>query len=409
MDWRMLSESLSPPLQRPSVMHQAPTPHLDRLMAEGTTFSRAYSASPKCSPSRYSIVTGRYPSSCLGLRPNPNGPACQSVKPGNLVPLTGADVTDNLVHMLSNKMGYAASLTGKWHLFNTKQANKEDLQREAKRVGFTHADNFYVANIGMGQGDEMRADQQMEWLVLDAVTFVNESVANNKPFFLHLNPVLPNGPGLPEALLNDPPTNIRLEFSVEPSLPPFWPGMPSRTSVLERAKASAPGQDDKSLPDACAMVWLDDAVGALLATLTAHNILDNTMIVLTSDHAASAKGELYEHGNRVPFVVRYPPSFAAGKLHTGLVSTIDIAPTVMDMLGTPDNALTMDGISLVKLVTGKAHRDHLVLEISYDRAVVTETHKYIFKPQGSSLINSVSNSNTGKVSAYPAFFDWEQL
>ena len=85
-----------------------------------------------------------------------------------------------------------------------------------------------------------------------------------QPFFLHWNPILPNGPGLPPALRCDPPTGIQLESGTV-SWQPFWPMMPSRTNVLSRAEANTPS--DKMLADTAGMIWLDDSIGTCASAL----------------------------------------------------------------------------------------------------------------------------------------------
>ena len=94
MDWQHVDKSLSPPLYRDNKLDQAPTPNLDRLRAEGTTFSRAYVSSPKCSPSRYSIVTSRFPTRCNSLQ---TGRCDAPPMPANVLSLQTTDARDNLV------------------------------------------------------------------------------------------------------------------------------------------------------------------------------------------------------------------------------------------------------------------------------------------------------------------------
>jgi hypothetical protein len=138
------------------------------------------------------------------------------------------------------------------------------------------------------------------------------------------------------------------------------------------------------------------------------------MIVFLTDHAAASKNELYEHGLRVPFIVRYPGfSLPAGTVYEGLIQNIDVVPSMFELIGyTPPPEYIMDGESFVgKLNGGPDTRTHLVAEISMDRAVIGKRWKYISKPQAEGICNAVSKEGckTGTYPILPAINDWEQL
>ena len=317
-----------------------------------------------------------------------------SVTIDNVVPLSGLDLRENLQTLLRDALHFSTAQVGKWHLAadNTGRSDYSSLQAQVRSAGFTHAEHIYFSNLAQDY------DQQMEWMIADAITFLNTSLRADASFFLHLNPVLPGGPGMPDVLSNDPPTNVRLQSGLARNLPSAARSiLPSRSSVLARATNSPTEQ--KALSEAAAMIWLDDGMGAIVSLLEARRVLDETFIVITADHAYEAKGEAYELGIRVPFIVRYPGAFPAGTTHRGLVSTLDLVPTVTELAGYSDPAdgssqppWARDGMSLVTLMNDASARDHLMIEIFNDRAVVFDDFKYVYKPQGDRLANTVSGS-----------------
>jgi arylsulfatase A-like enzyme len=127
------------------------------------------------------------------------------------------------------------------------------------------------------------------------------------------------------------------------------------------------------------MVYLDDSIGLIYRWLEELGQLDNTMVVFTTDHAAIAKGQIYEHGVRVPFIVRYPGfSLPAGSIYEGLIQTLDLAPSIFEMVGLNPASFLFDGESFVgKLNGGDDTRTHLVAELVLDRAVIEQRWKVV--------------------------------
>merc|ERR1719464_1522030 len=105
---------------------------------------------------------------------------------------------------------------------------------------------------------------------------------------------------------------------------------------------------------AIGIMWMDDALGALLAFLEGFDALNDTVVLFLSDQGTSLTNSLFEHGVRVPFVVRYPPLFAP-RLVDELVSTIDILPTFVEIASSTSTQkapqLTVDGKSFTELAS----------------------------------------------------------
>ena len=129
-------------------------------------------------------------------------------------------------------------------------------------------------------------------------------------------------------------------------------------------------------------IWVDDAIGSILDTLRHHGELDNTFILFQQDHGAEGKGSLYETGIRIAQFVHYPDEIDAGQTFDGIVSTIDIGPTVLDYAGiSQDSAYPMDGKSWKQEIDFRlsdfVYDRCLYFELDYDRAVRCGCYKYI--------------------------------
>jgi arylsulfatase A-like enzyme len=283
---------------------------------------------------------------------------------------------------------------GKWHLeANTLSGeglyeNYPQVQEGIRRCGFDFAEAIYRENLGGSMNvnvDGNPVTHNMEHVTAEAIRFiqqavdgVNQSGSNNensnnhtsKPFFLYFNPTVPHSSGdVTDALLE---ANCKDTVQGRLSEAPFVPyGMTAnidaegkrgcreyRKTVLERASAAAaaignsgePVDDDKL----AGAVWVDDAIGSLFETLEALNILNNTFVLFQSDHGMDAKGSLFEGGSRIVQFVHYPDRIKAGVSEEaiqqqqgwkfeGLVSTIDVAPTLMSLAGVPLTPPTDDG------------------------------------------------------------------
>jgi len=155
-------------------------------------------------------------------------------------------------------------------------------------------------------------------------------------------------------------------------------------------------------------VWVDDSIGAVLRTLHDRGQLHNTFFLFQQDHGQEGKGSLYEPGSRIAQFVYYPDWIKPGTVFDGVVSTVDILPTMLDFAGIQpgDNGYYgMDGISWKDDVvdqnptwTGDEEDRCVYLELDYDRALVCGCHKYvkIHQPIG----NTISSGTVQKANNY---------
>lgn len=351
------------------------TPHLDRLCAEGTAFTRAFCQSPICTPSRSSFLTGLYPSTVHGCRN------------GNEIWMEGADL---ITKILRDGADYDCGLAGKLHLAGATGRMEPRPRDDGYRVfhwshsprddwGEQHAYRRWVEARGQDLARLIAAPEpipaefhQTTFCTDKAIEFMQEE--RGGPWLMSVNIFDPHAPF-------DPPADYRAHYDAH-SLPgPYF-----RESDLE-AQARLRDidfQTDAQRPAQCqahelqaayyAMIELiDDNVGRMLQALEDTGQRRNTLIIFTSDHGEMLgdhglvlKGcRFYEGLVRVPLILSWPGHIQAGAVSRALVELVDLAPTLLDFAGL-DIPARMQGRSLVPILTGQAdlhvHRDFVRAE-----------------------------------------------
>ena len=371
------------------------TPAIDQLAGEGARFLNAFCTTPLCSPSRAAILTGQYA--------HTNG-------------IIDNTARDSASHRLATfaipleKGGYETGFFGKWHMGND----------DTRRPGWTR----WVAMKGQGEaidpklnvdGDRIEAKGYVTDVLTDyTIRFMTR--ARGRPFMvflahkaLHPNveqrddgsvaPLVGQGAGFLPADRH----RGRFAQSVVPRRPNATTPV-RRKPALERAIAGLPplgpatGTPDKDIRDRLEMLLgVDESLQRIRQTLTEMGELDNTVIIVTSDHGYfygehglnEERRLAYEETARIPLIIRYPRVARAGATPAQLVQVIDLAPTVLSLAGVSDS-VSRQGSSLVPLLDGSATswRRSILLEYYSDRvfpravnmgyqAVRTEQHKYI--------------------------------
>lgn len=316
------------------------TPNLDRLAREGMRFDRAFVTASSCSPSRSSLLTGRYPHSTDAEQLH--------------WPLPKAQVT------FAEKLkaaGYWTAAAGKWHLGNEVK-DRFDIVHEAGAGGF----QLQVGVDGkakkmIAEKDESGCGQWMSTL---------QARPKDKPFFLWLAALDPHRDYQPNAIPNP-------HRPADVVVPPYLPDAPDTRRDL------ALYYDE--------ITRLDGFIGQVLAELEKQGAAENTIILFISDNGRAfprCKTTLYDSGIRTPLLVRWPKKVKPGSTCGGLVSTVDFGPTFLELAGIPA-APSFQGKSFASLLTNPAARvrEHIFAEHNwhdYDahkRAVRSERFKYI--------------------------------
>jgi N-sulfoglucosamine sulfohydrolase len=303
--------------------HQVPTPNIQRLADQGVLFRKAFCAAPTCSASRACLLTGQYGHN--------NGMLGLAHRGWSL-----NDYRQHLVHPL-HEAGYHSVLIGEQHI-----AKRPDV------IGFDQVIKIETTRV------ETVAPAAIEVL----------SQPPPQPFFLSVgffetHRDFLNPPSLRDSLYSIPPPNL--------------PDTPDTRRDMAAYKASARS--------------LDQGVGSVLEALDAQGLADNTLIVFTTDHGLAfpgSKATLFDRGLGVMLILRGPGGFAGGKVLDGLVSHIDVYPTLCEIAGI-ERPSFLQGTSLLPLVRGEtsAIHDEIFAEMTWhaayepQRAIRTERWKYI--------------------------------
>ncbi len=356
------------------------TPAIDALAVDGVLFEQCYVQSPVCTPSRASLLTGRYVHA-HGLWAN--GVALPPQE--RLFPRSLADA------------GYDCGMAGKMHLAACFQGRTEPRHDDGFRVfkwahDPTHGSpqnayhrwlertrpDLYTAAMAGGPGrsghEAVRFDRMpteyhySHWIGEETIDFLREGRQADTPFFFMANFFDPHHPFVaPEEYLAryDPAT-----------LPPPIGGpedLATRPPILQEASQKSyagnargfgqhtPEELQQLRAAYFAMVSLiDDEVHRILATLDELGLRDDTLVIFTSDHGEMLgdhglllKGPmLYEGAVRVPLILRWPGHLPAGTRRNELVEWIDLCPTVLEAAGLPPLPRGQ-GKSLLSLARGE--------------------------------------------------------
>jgi arylsulfatase A-like enzyme len=367
------------------------TPNVDQLAAGGTRFSNAYAATPVCSPSRMTWMTGLMPSvhgvqDYLSTR--------DSFGPSSRAFLQGHRTYSELLAA----GGYRCGLTGKWHMGHDDQA----------QCGFS-----YWATVPGGGGPYQDAEfvvngarRRMPGFKEDAIgDFALEFIQQNRrnPFFLLVPFYAPHTP------YNYQPDQDRVPYLNSP-LPcfPNLPTHPNQNPVLRQHHGNRASMQAYS----ALVTGMDRNIGRVLQRLHDLSLRDDTLVIFSADqgwnaghHGVWGKGNgtvpynMYEESIRVPLIWNHPGRIRAGSTSDALVSSYDFLPTLLDYAGiaTPRDS-RRPGVSYKRCLHGNSlpHRDSLCFEYAYMRAIRTRTHKYVERtaPMPSELYNL--NSDPGE-------------
>lgn len=304
------------------------TPCIDGLAARGVRFDNYHCTAAQCSPSRGSIMTGRYPHrnglvglAHIGWELNPD---------------------EKTIPMCLQKLGYSTHLFGVQH----------ETSGDPRRLGY--------------QTIEARGGKALE-LSPHVAGFLRKraSDASGRPFFLTMGTFEPHRPYEAEGYSGDDPAQVEV-----------LPWLPDRPGIRADI-ADLNGQ----------VRALDEAVGEVVAALDDSGLAENTLVVFTTDHGLAmprAKGTCFDSGTRTALILRMPGQLAQGAVRDELLTNCDLLPTLVELAGGRPPA-GIDGRSFAPVLTGVEYepRDSIFLEMTWHdkynpmRAVRTNELKYV--------------------------------
>jgi len=349
------------------------TPNIDRLAKEGILFTRAYASSPVCSPTRASIMTGKYPAR-IGITQFIGGHRSgrlQDVPYLHYLPLEETTIAAAL-----RKGGYQTWHVGKWHLGDEPFWPEKygfDINIGGCHFGSPRWPNGYYSPYGIPTLQDGPDGEYLTDRLTDEAIHLIRNRDRRRPFFLNLwhyavhipvqapEPLVAKYRAKAKRLGLDQRAAI-IDGEWMESFPPHPDAKPQR--VRRRIFQSDPGY--------AAMVEnLDTNIGRLLAALDDENLRDNTLVIFTSDNGGlstaegsptcnlpyrEAKGWNYEGGTRVCQIIRWPEVISPHSIcHVPVIST-DYYPTLLEATGLPFRPEQhCDGISLLPLLRGGEH------------------------------------------------------
>ncbi len=300
------------------------TPNIDAMAADGLRFERFYAGCPVCSPTRASVLTGRSPDRAGVL------------SHGYALRLQEKTISEAL-----KAAGYVTGHFGKWHLDGFKGPGAPILRDDPRSPGkfgfdeWVSVTNFYDQNPLMSEKGEFidfKGDSS-DVVVDQALKFIEKNHSGDKPLFTVI-----------------------------------WYGTPHAPfKALDADKAEFGALDKSSADHYGELVALDRSLGKLRQKLRDIGIADNTLLVFNSDNGGlpgitpetvgglrGFKGSVFEGGLRVPGIIEWP-GVVKPRVTKYPVCTMDLFPTVADVLGLPDDVLLqpLDGLSLKPLLSGE--------------------------------------------------------
>ena len=351
-----------------------PTPHIDSLAAGGARFTSGYVTAPFCAASRAALMTGRYQTR-FGFEFNPIG--AKNAAPGIGLPVAEKTVADRL-----RDAGYATGLVGKWHLGGTEPFHPQRRGFD-EFFGFLHEGHYYVTPPWQGVTTWLRRKKlpdggQGRWTSPDGRTVWSTHLGSNEPEYDTGNPLLRSSQSVDEkANLTDAFTREACDFIGRHRSQPFFLYLAYNAvhspmqGTDEYMKNFSHIEDIQRRIFAAMLAHLDDSVGKVLAELRESGVEENTLVVflgdnggptseLTSSNAPlrGGKGDLWDGGIRVPFIVSWKNHITAGRVVDASVASIDATATALELANAGPSQKRLDGINLMPLLTGKMAEVH---------------------------------------------------
>jgi arylsulfatase A-like enzyme len=372
------------------------TPNMDRVAAEGARFTNAFVTTSLCSPSRASILSGLY-AHAHGVSNNfTDYPAGLDSYPLQL-----------------QKNGYATAYIGKWHMGE---------ESDDARPGF----DYFVTHKGQGKyfdtefnfgGDRGREIQQGYYTdrVTDVAVEWLQQQSSEKPFCLILGHKAPHTPFTPAPRHEGVFDHVRVGYPgsafhldgkpdwVQQRID-TWHGIYGPIYGFRKEFPNASPFDVGHFSDfvkayTASLLAVDDSVGRVYETLAQMDVLDDTVLIFTSDngfflgeHGMSDKRTMHEASIKVPLLVRFPEKIAAGTVMHHQVLNVDFAPTILELCGV-EPMQGIHGRSWAGLLEDPDAdwRDAWYYEYNYEkqfpytpnvRGIRTDEWKYVRYPHG---------------------------
>jgi N-acetylglucosamine-6-sulfatase len=360
------------------------TPVMDRMAVEGAYLKNAFVTTALCSPSRASILTGRYAHAHKIVDNNTAIPPGTSFFPSQL-----------------QKAGYKTAFIGKWHMGGESDAPQPGFD---KWISFRGQGTYLPSPNGLnvdgkkvpqkGYITDELTDYALEWI---------RSIPSTQPYFLYLSHKAVHSEFIPAERHKNkfenekftPPPTVAADGEMARNRPMWVQNQRNSWHGVEYPYHSGLDIAEYYKRYAETLLAVDESIGRILDTLRERGELDSTLLIYMGDngfafgeHGLIDKRTAYEESMRVPMLARCPELFPGGRVVKDVVANLDIMPTVLEAAGVQNATPRIDGMSFLPLLQGRQARwrDSLLYEYYWERnfpqtptmhALRTDRYKYI--------------------------------
>ena len=389
--------------QGPWAMHCAGTrelltPNMDRLAREGLRFDSFYCASPVCSPARASLLTGQMPSmhGVIDWLRSGNVDAEKFAAQGRENPYGGyADEGEPIAYLdgflsytdMLKDSGYACALSGKWHLGDSVRPQKGF--GDWYTIGKGGCCYYHPDVVENGQIHVLHGQYITDLITKRALDDIDALSGGNAPFYLSVHYTAPHSPWG-----KDQHPKKWIDYYDKCSFEEI-PDVPDHPDMTTGPVYGTPLRRENLRGYYAAISAMDEGVGKILDRLEEKGVLDDTLVIFTSDngmsmghHGVWGKGNgtfpmnMYDQAVKVPFLARCPKLIKdPGRVVSDMISAIDLFPTLCELLDVP--ALKdLPGASFLPVFGGgHSRREEVVIYDEYGpvRMIRREKWKYVHR------------------------------
>ncbi len=388
------------------------TPYLDRLAEGGVKLTSFYVTWPACTPSRGSLLTGRYPqrNGIYDMIRNEAPDYGYEYKPGEYEAtferIGGMDLRELLLPKVLAKAGYVSGIYGKWDLgvhkrFLPLARGFDDF------YGFVNTGIDYFTHERYGvpsmyrNNDPTKEDKGTYCTYLfqrESMRFLKQN--HDKPFFLYLPFNAPHG-----ASNLDPA--IRTGAQAPDKYKSLYPELQAQVATEERPRKrygdklyKVPNKPARRLEFVGSVTAMDAAIGEVLDFLDEHDLAKNTIVIFFSDNGGGgaadnsplrgAKGQMFEGGIRVPCIVRWPGKIPAGATSDEFLTSLEIFPMLCAATGTKTpTGVILDGFDMLPVLQGKTKspRKEMFWQRRLDKGARVGHWKWVESARGNGLFD----------------------